>query len=283
MLSLFAPAKINLFLHITGKRDDGYHLLDSLTVFAADISDEIRIDHADHFDLMIDGAFAKGLSTQDNLITKAVRHYSALTATPNHYKIHLTKNIPTGAGLGGGSADAAATILGLERLNDRFLPIEQRNELLLSLGADVPVCYESVPLRFQGVGEKISSVPDLPEFSLVLIWPNEGVSTKDVFQNRQGELVHRVIEMPKAFDGFSSFIDFLKSTGNDLTVSAETLLPSIREARSFLQSQENCVLARMSGSGSCVFGIFETPEKARKTAEKAALAFPDHWIRFTKI
>ena len=287
MITLRAPAKINLFLHITGKQEDGYHLLDSLVVFTPDVADIITIEKSPEFDLEITGPFSRELqrasSTHDNLIGRAVKKYEQATGIDARCKIHLEKNIPMGAGLGGGSADAATTVLGLENLFERPLSLEDRGDLLLSLGADVPVCYESVPLRFQGVGEKILTVPDVPSLSLLLIWPGQHVATKDVFDQRAGDFGKGMVTVPSSFGNFLHFMDFLKTTGNDLTVAAETLCPDIRAARSVMLSQEGCVLERMSGSGSCVFGIFENEALSNAAMGRVAQENPHWWVKTARV
>ncbi len=283
MITLRAPAKINLFLHVTGKQEDGYHLLDSLVVFAPEIADIVEVEKAASLSLEFSGPFGERLKSDsgENLVLKAAGKYAQATGIPVSCTVRLEKNIPMGAGLGGGSADAAATILALENLYESPLPLAVRQDLLLSLGADVPVCYESVPLRFQGIGEKISAVPDLPQIHMLLVWPGKHVGTKEVFEQRAGNLGKGNITMPDSFGGFAHFIDFLKTTGNDLTVAAETICPDIRTARGFMLSQEGCILERMSGSGSCVFGIFENAAQCAAAQARAAAEYPHWWAENT--
>ncbi len=150
--SVRAPAKINLYLHVTRMREDGYHLLDSLVVFAGDVADVVTVEEQDEFSIEVTGPFANSLNA-DNIVSKAANAYG------KPCKITMEKNIPVGAGLGGGSSDAAAAIRGLEELHG---PMKNRDAVLLALGADVPVCYRATPSRFQGIGEILSGAPALP-------------------------------------------------------------------------------------------------------------------------
>ncbi len=273
--TLRAPAKINLYLHVTGKRDDGYHLLDSLVVFAEDISDNLTFTHADEFSLTIDGPF-KDVVPEDNLVTKAVRMIETATGRIANLHIHLQKNIPAGAGLGGGSADAAAVIRGLEKFWDATLESKLRDDILLKLGADVPVCYRGIPSRFLGIGEVIHAAPPLPPLSMIVLCPDSHSATKDVFSARKNTF-SKPAEISDDLRGM------LNRTYNDLQDAAEQLSPAIKTAREFLQAQAPCFLARMSGSGSSVFGLFESPEEAEKTAVKAQKSYPAWFVRTCRI
>ncbi len=270
--SILAPAKINLYLHVTGKRKDGFHLLDSLIIFANDVADIVTIEEHDRFSFDVTGPFASSIG-QDNIVAKAAQAYGNIPV-----KIRLEKNIPVGAGVGGGSADAAATIRGLEEL---YGPVKNRDTVLLALGADVPVCYRATPCRFEGVGEIITNVPTLPAFHILLIWPGKATATKDVFAHREKIYRERPVLMPNRFVSLDHFIEFLKQQGNDLSDAAEAITHEIGDARKFLERQDGCLLARMSGSGSCVFGIFETKTLCEKARRDASAAHPEWWVRTT--
>ena len=257
MITLNAPAKLNLYLHVTGQRADGYHLLDSLVMFPVGLSDSLTLEKADALSFDASGMVPEDARGMGNLAVKAAKALAQLTGRAADVRITLQKNIPAGAGLGGGSADAAAVIKGLEQFWDLSLNDDARKKLLLSLGADVPVCYHAKPCRFEGIGEIISDIPALPSFSLLLVWPDCHTVTQEVFKARWLKFRAERTEIPAAFADLNAFLGFLEETGNDLQMAAENLKPPIAGARKLLEQQAGCLLARMSGSGSCVFGIFD--------------------------
>jgi len=280
-----APAKVNLFLHVNGKRDDGYHLLDSVVVFPQGIEDRITIEDASQFTFAAVGEFQKDFtaadlssaSTSGNLAVQAAYAYAKVAKVRLSCSLILEKNIPLGAGLGGGSADAAGTIRALEQFYG--IPLEEglRNGLLLKLGADVPVCYTMRSSRFQGIGEKITPVKLLPIF-IVLAWPKKMSLTKNVFARFGGEYKSPVA-MPAAFANQNALIDFLKTQSNDLTDAAEHLAPEIKTARDLMAGQSGCLLARMTGSGACVFGLFTDHALASAAQSAIRAAQPSWWVR----
>ena len=277
MITLIAPAKINLYLHVMGKRDDGYHLLDSMALFLHDLHDTLSIEKIDKLQFVATGLVPKGAEGEKNLAVKAAVAMAKLAGVKPHLRIRLEKTIPSGAGLGGGSADAAATVKALEQLWDIPLSPQERQELLLSLGADVPVCYHGKPCRFEGVGEVISAVPALPHFYLLLLWPDVHTSTKEVFEKRTAHYRDTRTAMPPIFSDLRDFVHFLQTTNNDLQDSAEQISPAIRAARIFLEMKTGCLLARMSGSGSCVFGIFEDPALCADAQAQIHAKVPAWW------
>lgn len=254
-LSIDAPTKINLYLHVTGKRADGYHLLDSYTVFARNLSDQMTFSAADGFDMTVSGPYADSVP-EDNLVTRAV---DMIMPHRPHLRIHLEKNIPAGAGLGGGSSDAAATVKALEKIYDRSPEIKD----LLKLGADVPACYHQKPCRFSGIGEIIEDAPPPPPCHALIIWPNCHSATKDVFIANKN-YSPQTPALPVCFKDFGDFIAFLQTTQNDLEDAAISINPSIQGAKDMLHGQSGCALARMSGSGSAVFGLFEKQHHAHE-------------------
>lgn len=282
MLSLRAPAKVNLYLHVTGKRSDGYHLLDSLAAFPADIYDDIIIEPSDHFSLIINGPFAALLGAEDlktNLVTKAALAAASETGRDPHVHITLTKNIPLGSGLGGGSADAAAVVKGLEQLWNTPLPEEAREQILLQLGADVPVCYAGHACRFQGIGEKISGPVQLPPLFILVIWPGQSSFTRDVFARYEHHAIPALPERLPDLRSQDDFLAFLTAAQNSLQKPAESLCPSIGEVHDFIQSRQGCLFTRMTGSGASVFGLFESQELCRSAENEAKQAHPGWWSR----
>jgi 4-diphosphocytidyl-2-C-methyl-D-erythritol kinase len=269
--------KVNLFLHVTGKREDGYHLLDSLVVFPKGIADAIRVSDSDALTLNIDGTFSTWLQVaEENLVRSAFHRFPKRGHAG--VKIDLEKNIPIGAGLGGGSADAAATIHALEQLYGKKLEKEERDRILLSLGADVPVCYEARPCRLQGIGEIITPWESVPSFYIALVWPGVPSHTKNVFAAYDRHFTVPLPELP-IFSNQNDFLEFLDGTGNDLAQAAEKTCPVITEARTVMQNQKGCLLSRMTGSGSCVFGLFMNEAHSKDAAEALADHDPAWWAR----
>lgn len=260
-----------------GKRADGYHLLDSMVVFMRDLYDTLTIEKIDKMQFLATGLVPKGADGENNLSVKAAIALARHAHLKPHARIRLEKTIPAGAGLGGGSADAAATIKALEQLWNISWSDEERQKLLLSLGADVPVCYHEKPCRFEGIGEIVSPIPALPHFSLLLVWPDTHTSTKDVFEKRAGTYRNARVDIPASFADVQKLVSFLQTTSNDLQEAAEEISPSIRAARIFLEMKAGCLLARMSGSGSCVFGIFEDRALCAEAQAQIHAKFPAWW------
>ncbi|MCE8544790.1 4-(cytidine 5'-diphospho)-2-C-methyl-D-erythritol kinase [Ruegeria pomeroyi] len=247
-IEVFAPAKINLTLHVTGQRDDGYHLLDSLVVFA-DIGDTVRVTPADRLSLDIDGPEAGGLDAEpDNLVLRAAR----LLAPDRGAAITLTKRLPVASGIGGGSADAAAGLRALAQLWDMSLP---EPEQVLSLGADVPVCLSVMPRRMRGIGEQLDHVPPLPAMDILLVNPRVAVSTPTIFRTlaeKNNPPMER--DLPRWRD-LPDFAGWLANQRNDLALPAIAQQPAITEVIDAL-SEAGALFAGMSGSGATCFGLF---------------------------
>lgn len=269
-----APAKVNLYLAVTGRRDDGYHLLDSLAVFTG-AQDRVRAMAADTLSLDITGPFAAGLrETDDNLVLRAARALAELTGTQPGARLVLEKNLPVASGIGGGSADAAATLRILQRLWNVTPRPRDLHRLAVSLGADVPVCLDSVPRRMGGVGDVLTSAPGLPAYGIALINPGISVATADVFRARTG-LFSADPDLPEFWTDAGAMARRLSILSNDLEHAAMTLCPEIGLVLDALRGTPGCLLARMSGSGATCFGLFETPGRAADAA--ARLAWPGWW------
>jgi 4-diphosphocytidyl-2-C-methyl-D-erythritol kinase len=262
-----APAKVNLFLHITGRRDDGYHLLDSLVVFAG-VGDVLHAQPADGLSLELEGPFGAALaSEQDNLVLRAARALGGGGA-----RLILEKNLPVASGIGGGSADAAAALRLLCRMWNLAQPDLPR--IALTLGADVPVCLAGRPSRMGGVGERLLPAPGLPACGLVLVNPGVAVATADVFRARRGGW-STPAELPNTWPDVAGLARDLLELRNDLQAPAIALQPSIGEAIAALAAMPGCRLARMSGSGATCFGLFDDPAVAADAA--ARLRRPAWW------
>lgn len=274
MTILKARAKINLFFHITGKREDGYHLIDSLTVFAESIFDLIDINESDASETIVkDGEFASHLKKEENnLIDKAIEAFSST----KKYSCYLTKNIPIAAGLGGGSSDAATVA--------RYIDPSIDTENLLKIGADLPICYYNQPAYFEGIGEIISPIENFPIIHLVLVNPKKALLTKEVFKlNKIHNTPHLYNKPTNFFNSAEKLVEFLNNLGNDLTDSATSIMPEIKLILDILQSQNGCKLSRMSGSGPTCFGIFYNEQEAIKARDNLIKIHPQYWVKHTMV
>ncbi len=287
MLKIFAPAKINLHLHVTGKKPDGYHLLDSLVCFA-DIGDTLYFEPARGFNFKIEGNFATHLTQNDidsspasgNTVVRAAWALANTLARELNVAITLQKNLPPGGGIGGGSADAAACLWGLCQFWNLNLPTDYLHNLALKIGSDVPVCMKSLPAIMQGTGDIILAAPELPEIPIVMIWPQQPASTPDVFRSLEMPKFSEAVTFKKNYEDIPQLVaDLNLQTRNDLDGAAQKLFPVIGLALQNLRDNKECLLARMSGSGSTVFGIFESEEKSAEAVEAILKAHPEWWVR----
>ena len=311
-VALLAPAKINLALHVTGRRADGFHDLDTLTVFA-DIGDQVEIEEADELSLSVTGPFAAhapgdasdlawraataffkhvtdplppvgrglGEGSSGPPATLVRPHPQPLPTTRGRgVAIRVEKNIPAGAGLGGGSSDAAAVLAGLDRHFATRLPDEALAAIGLKLGADVPMCLAGHALRARGIGENIQTIEDWPPLPMVLVWPGRAVSTAEVFKTLARRDNPPLAEPPPnpLVEGLTSW---LSTCRNDLEAPALAIAPEIGETLAALRATENCLLARMSGSGSACFGIYSTDDEADKAAAELKAIRTGWWIAST--
>jgi 4-diphosphocytidyl-2-C-methyl-D-erythritol kinase len=275
-LEELAPAKVNLDLRITGRRPDGYHELDSVVVFT-EWADRLTFTRHGRLALELSGPFAAALEDQrDNLVLRAARRLAQHAGCPPHARIALDKRIPVAAGLGGGSADAAATLRGLSRLWQLRLEDADLLPLALDLGADVPVCLRSGPARMRGIGERIEPI-ELPVLDLVLANPNQAVSTAQVFAGL-GPIAPAAGPDAAVPSDRPALLDWLRARGNDLEAPARRLAPVIGEVLGALSAQPGCRLARMSGSGATCFGVFEEPDAAARAVEAMRRARPSWWV-----
>ena len=266
-----APAKVNLFLHVLGRRADGYHELDSLVVFAA-IADRLSAAPGSALALEIVGPQAASLApAADNLVLRAAR---ALPAPPPALRFTLEKTLPVAAGIGGGSADAAAALRLLARLGHAVAGADLA-AMAATLGADVPVCLASRAARVGGVGERLGPAPRLPEFGLVLANPGVPLATVDVFRARSGAFSPPAL-LPEAWASAAAMAADLARLHNDLEPPARALCPAIGPVLDALAALPGALLARLSGSGATCFAVFATPA----AAEAAALCLPAPWWRW---
>lgn len=281
-----APAKINLALHVTGQRDDGYHLLDSIVTFAG-AGDTLSFTQSEQDGFRVEGRFGATLSSSGdgNLVLKArdtLRQALAARGLPAPpVSIMLEKNLPIASGIGGGSADAAATLKGLLRLWKAELPPEELNDLALTLGADVPMCLAGWPLRATGIGETVERLGGMPGLSMVLGNPLKGISTPDIFRRLTLKTNLPVEDLPSGLASKEGWISFLAAQRNDLEPPARSLLPEIGELSQLLLAT-GARLVRMSGSGATCFGLYDDYAAAREAEAWLLRERPDWYFVATE-
>ena len=277
-VTMKAPAKVNLCLRITGKRDDGYHLLDSIVVFT-EFGDQVTISEAEKDNLAVTGPFADQLtgSPDDNICIKALTAYRAAGGHIGPVRIDVEKNIPVGAGLGGGSSDAAAILKGLNRLNEQPFDDSQLHKLGLSLGADVPACLVGSSLRMQGIGELITPIKDVKPCHMLLANPGKPLATIDVFRALGAD---NLADKTALSSEIMQAEDIVKA-GNSLEPAAIGLMPEIGDLMGMLRASEHVQAVRMSGSGATCFAIFPTADSCAAAA--ISLTAQGIWSRPTMI
>ncbi|WFU09668.1 4-(cytidine 5'-diphospho)-2-C-methyl-D-erythritol kinase [Rhizobium sp. CB3090] len=282
-----APAKINLALHVTGQRADGYHLLDMLVTFARH-GDRLGFRASARDEFSLSGRFSPLLAEEGpggNLVLKArdllrqAAHDAGFEAPPVH--IHLEKNLPVASGIGGGSADAAATLRGLARLWGLALPADTVTAIALRLGADVPMCLVSRPLIARGIGEAIELLPDFPSFAMVLGNPLVGVSTPEVFRSLARKDNPPLTLSLQAKSGRMQWIETINGLRNDLEPPARALCTEIATLSQLIESQ-GALTTRMSGSGATCFGLFDNIEQATVAAVSLHSLRPDWYFQATE-
>ena len=280
-----ARAKVNLTLHVKGKRADGYHELESLVAFA-DVSDELAFTPGSQDGLSMDGPFA-GLVDGENLILKAKRAVSSWLGVPVNGHFVLKKNIPVAAGLGGGSSDAAAAIRALLRSYDSAAAPTNFIERSAAVGADVPICLLNSAGWMCGLGERVTPVKGLELLPAILVNPRIKLSTADVFRTLNAPTIRSLAqEAPPAFPGWTSpegAAVFLREGRNDLETPAMALEPAVGQVLDTLRRLDGCLLARLSGSGPTCFAIFSCPHCSASAADEIQRGHPGWWVRATML
>jgi 4-diphosphocytidyl-2-C-methyl-D-erythritol kinase len=266
-----AFAKLNLFLHIVGRRPDGYHNLSSLVVFLKDLYDEIVIEESDRAEVLFTGLWNKNIPSE-NTVTRALALMQEYL--PKQFKVVVTKNIPSGAGLGGGSSDAACVI---QYINKKYM-LNLENSLLiklcLSIGADVPMFLQGDALYMSGLGEVTTLLTkQLPALVALLVYPNKPVNSAQVYKMKR-DIIYENISLPASFNSTTQLIQFLKGTRNDLYTSSVQLLPELDLLINELIRLPGCLLARMTGSGSACFALFINTKIARLALNTLQKKFP---------
>lgn len=272
MLDAIAPAKLNLSLHLVGKRGDGYHLLDSLVAFT-DFGDALRITPSEMLTLSVSGPYAGEAPAENNLVMQAAYRLRDAYGVAGGAHIKLHKKLPVGAGLGGGSSDAATAAKMLRQLWGIEADDEALAVLLAPLGADMAACVYARPLWMRGVGDDVTLAEGLPAAYVVLVNPQLPLPTIQVYREVQPE------EIGGGLPDASSLGDYLRVARNDLEGAALRCCPDIVAVLAALRQQAGCYVARMSGSGATCFGLFETQEAAMTAASVLMSAYPHWWIQ----
>lgn len=287
-LTQFAPAKVNLFLHVTGRRDNGYHSLESLCAFA-DVGDMVTIEPSDGDAFSIKGVFGASLLAEEgagsrNLVIKARDLYRRLTGIQTPLAMTLEKALPIAAGIGGGSADAAATLIALNKVFKNALPFHELLAASFDLGADVPMCVSGGCQWVSGVGDVLVPCPFFPSLFMVMVNPLKPLSTPAVFQAWRAScapfsLAKGFTQAIPSLKDQDAWIDFLGQQHNDLSPIAEALCPEVGIILHALGQSVGCKIARLSGSGATCFGLYTCKESAAFAAKNMAVQFPSFWVK----
>jgi len=272
-----ASAKINLFLHVGMRRADGFHPLQSLAVFTV-AGDVLRAEAAPQLSLALEGPFAAGLRAEsDNLVLRAARALAAEAGTLAGASLTLTKNLPVASGIGGGSADAAAALRGLNAMWNTGKDPSALCKVAAALGSDIPVCVVSGPSFMEGRGEILRAAECIPRIPMLLVNPGVAVPTRDVFaalKTRSGT----DLTLPRAFADASGLLDFLSASRNDLEEPARALQPVIGDVLDRLAALPGVKLARMSGSGATCFALFADAAACDAAAGSLRRSTTGWWI-----
>ena len=278
-----ALAKLNLYLHVVGRRADGYHLLDSLVAFA-EVGDEIVAEAAPALSLKLAGPYAAALgeAPSANLVWRAAEGLAAQAKREAAAALTLVKNLPVASGIGGGSSDAAATLRALASLWQIAIGEDELAALGARLGADVPVCLLGRAAWLGGVGERVAPAPALPQCAVLLANPGVALATPEVFAARRG-----AFSAPARFDATPSdargLAALLAERRNDLSDAAVALCPVIADVLARLALLPGALLARMSGSGATCFALFATLEEAEAAALEVRAERGGWWIAAAKL
>lgn len=277
-----APAKLNLFLRVTGKRADGYHLLDSLVVFT-EFGDSVTARAAEGLSLELTGPFAANLTAEpDNLVLRAARALQQASGTTKGAHLVLDKHLPVASGIGGGSSDAAAALRALVKLWGLSIDRAELAKIGLTLGADIAVCVHAEARRMSGIGEILEPVAGLQPASLLLVNPGIGLPTAPVFKARSGPFSERYASLPPVLDA-ATLGRIVYEAGNDLTAPAISLCPAVAEVVRAIGAEPGCLASAMSGSGATCFGIFTGDDAAAAAEQALKQRQPGWWIVATRI
>ena len=264
-----AYAKINLFLNVLNKTKNNLHKLKSLVCFI-DLYDEIVITESKDFSIKIKGPFKNFI--KKNIIEKTFVTFSNFINLKTNYKISLNKKIPVSAGLGGGSADAAVVLQGLNLLNKKKIKQKDLFKIAMKIGFDVPACLYNKNVFFSGYGQILSKAPKIPQFSILLINPRKELSTKKIFSLYKSKKSKKISNLK-----YKNFFSWILKQNNDLQKYSEKFVPEIKEMLIFLNSSKNCFFSKMTGSGPTVFGLFRKKIDAKKVYLLLKKKHPKWW------
>ncbi len=274
-----ALAKVNLALHVTGCRSNGYHELDTLAVFA-DCGERLAVEASDELKLQVKGPFAASLPHDEtNLVAAAARLFFSSVSIDAKVLLSLHKTIPVGAGLGGGSANAAASFRALNQHFKSGFDDQALAGLGARLGADIPMCVWSRALRARGVGEVVEPLPAVPPLPLVLVWPGRPVATAAVFSGLRDVVNDPLPDLPGVFSDVQDVAAWLAGTRNDLQAAAIAIELAIADVLEAVAATDHCLLARMTGSGSACFGLYPSAAHADAAGRRIGAANPGWWVR----
>jgi 4-diphosphocytidyl-2-C-methyl-D-erythritol kinase len=274
-----AWAKLNVTLEVLGRRADGFHELCSLVAFAG-LGDTVELAPEQGLSLQAEGPFAAALG-DDNLIIEAAKAAQARNRALTLGRFRLAKTLPVAAGLGGGSADAAAALRLIERANPKGMSEEVAAEIAPMLGSDVAVCLRSAPALMTGRGEVVTPVRGFPSCGVLLANPGVPLATRDVYGTLNAAPIDTACETPEVLDlsgDFAKLIDYAKANANDLEPVAARLVPAVEGVLAALRELQGAQLVRLSGSGPTCFAVFATPQEAHGAAALLAKHKPDWWI-----
>ena len=278
-LTQFSNAKLNLTLHVTGVRTSGFHDLDSLVAFPT-IYDVLTFKKTTQPSLIIKGPFAtalkKSASSNQNTISRAI---NLMGSEAEGVEVTLTKNLPIAAGIGGGSSNAASTLLALSRLFSISLP---RPDKILTLGSDVPVCLSNKLQRMRGIGERLVKLASPPNVWVLLINPGVHVRTESIFMSLK-KRNNPPLEEPFMFTSKLEFFNYLRRQRNDLEETTCALYPLVRDLLDKIRDTKDCELSRMSGSGATCFGLYAEKDMANKASKELEKVYPNYWIKLGPI
>jgi 4-diphosphocytidyl-2-C-methyl-D-erythritol kinase len=281
-----ARAKLNLTLRILGRRGDGYHEIESLVAFAR-VGDRLTLAPGERFSLYLAGPFVAPLRNQSNLIETAALQFKH--AFPDAHTGHFTleKRLPVAAGIGGGSADAAAALRLLAKANSDCASEKDLQSIAREVGSDVPACVTSRPVMMRGRGTDLYSVTGLPVLNAILVNPGIALGTQEVYGALEapsvGDDSGTMAEQKKLFSTTRELADYISAIGNDLEAPAMKLVPKLGDVLAELRQLDDCLAAQMSGSGATCFAIFESPGSAASAVRKISISHPNWWVAATQL
>lgn len=279
----FAPAKVNLTLEVLGRRGNGFHELRSLVAFARDCGDRLALEVGSAASVSVDGPFAAAIAG-GNLIDTTLAKLAAVEPRLLLGRVLLDKRLPVAAGIGGGSADAAALLRAVRRANPQWAHRVDWPALAAALGSDVTICLESEAHIMEGVGERLTQARLPEQLSAVLVNPMTAVpadKTRRVFHAlglAPGTIAEMAASPPSTFATAAELLAYMRATGNALTEPASRVLPAIADVRNALQGDARCLLAQLSGAGPTCFGIYSDMDEARRAAATLAGHHPAWWV-----